>query len=77
VAHEYEFIKHFEGTHLKTFLVNMNHRLYHWHSDLELLMVIEGSVFLNTALKQYELKKDDIFVINRISTQLLSNSQKT
>lgn len=62
---EYEFIKHFEGTIFKTFFISINHRLYHWHSDIELLLIIEGSVMLNTAKQQYELKKDDLFFVNR------------
>lgn len=61
MAYEYEFIKHMEGMHFKTFFISINRRLYHWHYDIELLLIIEGSVVVNTATKQYFLKKDDLF----------------
>lgn len=77
MAHEYEFIKHFEGTYFKTFFINISHRLYHWHSDIELLLIIEGSVIINTAKKQYELHKDDIFLINRNEIHSLTRTKET
>lgn len=62
---EYEYIKHLEGTSLKTFVVTINHRLFHFHSDMELLLVIEGTIKIISGQKQFFLRKDDIFLTNK------------
>ena len=77
MVYEYEFIKHFGGTHFKTFFININHRLYHWHSDIELLLVIEGSVLVHTAVEQFELKKNDLFLINSNEIHSLSRTKES
>jgi len=64
MTYEYEFINHMKGTLFNAFLVTIYKRHYHWHNDLELLLVIEGSVIVNTADKEYLLKKDDLFLLN-------------
>lgn len=64
MAYEYEFINHMKGTYFNTFLISINRRLYHWHNDIELLLVIEGSVIVNTPGNEYFLNKDDLFLLN-------------
>jgi AraC-like DNA-binding protein len=73
---DYELIRHFEGTHFTTFFISINHRLYHWHSDFEVLLLIEGSVIVNTAQKQYELNKDDLFLINQNEIHSLARTKE-
>lgn len=73
---EYEFVRHIEGTSLKFFFVSMTHRLYHWHSDIEILMVIDGSVTLETGNKKYKLLKDDIFILNSNEVHSLSKTSE-
>lgn len=73
---KYEFIKHINGTHLSTFFVNVNNVLYHWHSAIELLLVIEGSVVVTTARKQYLLKKEEILIINRNEIHSLTKTEE-
>jgi AraC-type DNA-binding domain-containing proteins len=68
----YEFIKHIEGTMLKTFVVTINHRELHFHSDIEILMVLKGSVTINDLNTRYLLEKDDVFIINRNQLHSLS-----
>lgn len=76
MAYEYEFIKHIEGTNFKTFFTSISRRLHHWHYDMELLLIIEGSVAFNTAEKQYILKKDDLFLINRNEIHSLTRTKE-
>jgi AraC-like DNA-binding protein len=68
----YEFIKHIEGTMLKTFVVTINHRELHFHSDMEILMVLKGSVVINDLNTRHLLEKNDIFIINRNQLHSLS-----
>ena len=44
---EYEFVTHIKGTSLKTFVVVINQREYHFHSDMEIMMVLDGSMSLD------------------------------
>lgn len=64
MKYEYEFIRHIEATSFKFFFISMMRRLYHWHSDIEILLVLDGSVMLETANNSYRLSKNDIFIIN-------------
>lgn len=76
MSYEYEFVRHIEGTSLKFFFVSMTHRLNHWHSDVEILMVVEGSVTLETSNKKYKLLKDDIFIVNSNEIHSLSKNDE-
>lgn len=62
---DYEFIQHMEGMYFKTFITRMNRRLHHWHYDLEVLLILDGSILIQMATEQIKLKKDDLFIINR------------
>ena len=59
MSYEYELIDHFEGTGLRTFLVSINQRLFHWHYDLELLLILDGSVTVNSGHSKFLLQKDE------------------
>ncbi|WP_078549557.1 AraC family transcriptional regulator [Litchfieldia alkalitelluris] len=75
--YEYEFVRHIESTSLKFFFVSMTHRLYHWHNDIEILMVVDGSVILETGNKKYTLSKNDIFILNSNEVHSLSKTNET
>lgn len=77
MPYEYEFIKHLDGTHIKAFFTSINQRLYHWHYDLEIIFVIEGSVVINTVQNRYLLKKNDILIFNRNEIHSLSRTKET
>ncbi len=65
MAHQYELIQHDPGLAFKVFLVSIERRLFHWHADLELLLVIEGSVAIDVGGQRHVLVKGDLFLINR------------
>lgn len=75
--YEYEFIKHPEGTYFKTFLIHINHRLYHWHEDIEMLFLVEGSVWVDTGKTQYLLNRNDLLIINRNEIHSLTRTKET
>lgn len=62
---EYEFVTHIKGTSLKTFVVVINQREYHFHSDMEIMMVLDGSMSLDDGKERHLLRKNDIFLCNR------------
>ena len=64
MAHRFELVKHETGTDFRVFLISIVQRLYHWHRDVEVLLVIEGSVSIDTAKGRIVLKQNDLFVLN-------------
>lgn len=77
MRNEYEFVKHIEATPLKFFFVSMTRRLNHWHSDVEILMIFDGSVILETGNRKYKLSKDDIFILNPNEIHSLSRTEES
>lgn len=64
---EYEFVKYVEGLNLKLFvsyLVGLCSTKFHWHREIEMILVIDGPVILHTENAQCLLKTDDICFIN-------------
>lgn len=76
MSYEYEFVRHLEATSLKFFLVSLKHRLYHWHGDFEILLVIDGSVMVETSSMKYKLSQNDIFIINPNEIHSLSKTDE-
>lgn len=54
------------GSHipLKIFIHKLGSVTKHWHSSLEMLMVLEGSIRINVDGMDYDLKDEDIILIN-------------
>lgn len=73
---EYEFIKHIAGTSLKTFVVSINWRELHFHSDMELFLVLDGSVSIDDGKMRHTLKKGDIFLSNRNAVHSLRKTSE-
>jgi AraC-like DNA-binding protein/mannose-6-phosphate isomerase-like protein (cupin superfamily) len=64
---EYEFVKYVEGLNLKLFvsyLVGLRSTKFHWHREIEMILVIDGPVILHTENEQCLLKTDDICFVN-------------
>lgn len=76
MSYEYEFVRHTEASSIKFFLVSMTRRLYHWHNDIEILMVTKGSVMLETVNQRYRLSADDIFILNSNEVHSLSKTEE-
>lgn len=62
---ELEIVRHTAMNHLEIFLLEMILRQPHGHEDLEIGILMEGSVCLFLETKPYLLKKGDIYIINR------------
>lgn len=61
---EYEVVAHDRLSHINAFLVRMVERSTHLHRDLELGMVMSGSVALKTAGGAYPLSEGDVYLVN-------------
>lgn len=62
---EFEIVRHTTMSYLEIFMVEMTARSPHGHDDLEIGILLEGSLTLFMELEQYELHAGDIYIINR------------
>lgn len=60
----YEIVKYSEGFPPKLIVHSVDGFKTHWHNEMEILLVLEGSVELRLGDRQYRLKQDDIILIN-------------
>ena len=69
----FEVIRHTTMKHLEIFLIEMTAKRLHGHSDMELGIIWEGTITLFVEQRRYELKKGDIYLINRYQMHSFSN----
>lgn len=62
---EHEYIRHTDGLNITCFLVTISNRIPHLHRDMELLLLLRGSVIIKVAGGQHLLKENDFFIIGR------------
>ena len=62
---ELEIVKHLTMSQLEVFVVELTARNPHGHDDLEIGLVLEGSLFLYIDQERYRLSRGDIYIINR------------
>lgn len=67
MKNEFEIITH-NNMNFHVFLVNILYRTPHIHRDYEFCLVLDGFITLFTNGTSYNLKKDDIFIINPFSS---------
>lgn len=71
---ELEIIRHTTMNYLEIFLVEMTARELHGHSDMELGILLEGSMTLFLEHEQYDLRPGDIYLINRYQIHSFRNT---
>ena len=60
--------KNYENNHINPIilLINSDEQLFHWHNEfVEIMLVISGSVEVQSINKEYLLKEDDIIIFNK------------
>lgn len=62
---EVEIVRHTNMKYLEIFLVEMTARQPHGHDDLEIGILLEGTLSLSIESETYLLKQGDIYIINR------------
>ncbi|MGI6326361.1 MAG: AraC family transcriptional regulator [Saccharofermentanales bacterium] len=69
--HDYEFIKHIKGLGLHAYFVTIDQRIQHWHGEIEVLYVLQGSIWLSLDTENILLSQGDIFVVNHFEIHSL------
>ena len=63
----YEFIEHQEDMPFKLFVNSVKQVPFHWHKEVEIVYVLQGSVIMHLDQKEYTLHQDDVIVVNSMS----------
>lgn len=74
--YEYEIVNKLEGLPIKAFFVSIDYREFHWHSDLELIWVLKGSVDLQFSDENIRLKERDIYLVNTNTVHRLKHTEQ-
>lgn len=63
---EFEMVSHAHFQHVTAFLVRLQERVAHIHRELELGLVLEGTITLRTQDQTSVISKGDVYLVNRM-----------
>ncbi|WP_353095064.1 helix-turn-helix domain-containing protein [Tissierella praeacuta] len=61
----YELVRCKVGIPIKLFIHSVNELKMHWHREMEILLVLQGSINIRIGDNQYTLRENDFILINR------------
>ncbi|MHB9293504.1 hypothetical protein Holit_02629 [Hollandina sp. SP2] len=61
---DYEIVQYKHGLNARILVHGSNQYKLHWHKELELILVIKGSIFVTLNGQKHRLEEDDLFLIN-------------
>lgn len=64
MLNEYEIVPHSKINHINVFLIEINYRNIHMHSDFELIIVLDGNGYIKLKNYNFALKAGDSVLIN-------------
>ena len=74
---EFEVISHNTLNHIEILLVEVNRRNLHGHNDLEIGIVLEGSIYVTIDGVAYLLKKNDVYLFNHYQIHSFSKTEES
>ncbi|SKC49372.1 GH39 family glycosyl hydrolase [Maledivibacter halophilus] len=74
MEYKYEIIRSQDSFPIKAFTHSINRFEMHWHKEVEILLVLQGSVNIRVGNERYLLQEDDLILINRNE---IHNTNKT
>jgi xylan 1,4-beta-xylosidase len=63
-AYTFEYVEHIKNIPIKCFIAAVDHSCHHWHTDIEILFVLDGTLNLTMNNQSYWLKAGEIVLIN-------------
>lgn len=73
---EYEIVEHQEGLPIRSYFVHVGQIKVHWHKDIELMLVLKGSVLLNRGNKTEIVTSGEIRILNCYETHFLHETDE-
>lgn len=59
---------------MKLFVNSVKHIDFHWHKEVEIIYVLQGSVDIYLDQKEYTLNADDVIVVNSMSVHKIART---
>jgi xylan 1,4-beta-xylosidase len=63
MSYQFESVEHYRNLPIRTFFHSIKECSYHWHSDIELLFVLNGTILVQANYQDTLLRKSDLFLI--------------
>ncbi|WP_405152584.1 GH39 family glycosyl hydrolase [Paenibacillus sp. FSL K6-0108] len=76
IRYLYEFIQHQDDLPMKLFVNSVKHVDFHWHKEVEIVYVLQGSILMYLDQKQYTLYEDDVIVVNSMSVHKIERTNQ-
>ena len=73
--YEYELIEYQKGLPMKIFMQGFFEADYHWHKEIEIILVLKGQLNIKLGSNSYLLEEDDLILIN--TNQVHSTSEQS
>jgi xylan 1,4-beta-xylosidase len=74
MRHKYEFIELQENLPFKMFINSVDYIPFHWHKEIELIFVVQGSIELIVESQRYVLNERDFIVINSMNVHKIDKT---
>lgn len=72
----FELISTSANMPVKVFIHSINKVIMHWHKEIEILLVLEGSINVRIGTNEYEMNDNDIILFNPNETHSIVNKSK-
>ena len=64
MSYQLENVEHHKDLPIRIFFHSIKGCSYHWHRDIEILFVINGTILVQADFKEFLLKKEDLFLVS-------------
>lgn len=71
----YEFIEHQEDMPFRMFVNSVDHIHFHWHKEVEMICVLQGSVRIYVGRDNHEYHPGDFLFINSLSAHKIEKDE--
>lgn len=76
MSYLYEFIEYQEDLPIRLFVNSVAYVPFHWHKEVEIIYVLQGAITIHVDQRNYELKQDDIIVVNSMSVHQIDRTNQ-
>jgi xylan 1,4-beta-xylosidase len=63
-AYIFEYVEHIKEFPIRCFIAAIEHSCHHWHTDVEILFILDGTLSLTTSNQTYRLAVGDVVLLN-------------
>jgi AraC-like DNA-binding protein len=70
-AYIFEYVEHIKEFPIRCFIAAVEHSCHHWHTDVEILFILDGALSLSMNNQTYQLGAGDVVLINSRSVHAI------